>query len=77
MPRTRFYLDETRYQFLVQLAQRTGGSIAHAVRDLIDERMAAGAKRKKRADPFWKVVGAASGDGGRVAENYEDHLYGR
>lgn len=77
MHRTQLYLDETRYQFLVQWAQRTGASIAQAVRNLIDERMATETARKKQGDPFWEVVGAAAGDGSRVAENDEDSLYGR
>lgn len=77
MHRTQLYLDEARYQFLVQWAQRKGGSIAQAVRDLIDERMKAqAASRKRKADPLWKAVGLGSGDGSAVAEHYEDRLYG-
>lgn len=77
MHRTQLYLDEARYQFLVRWAQKRGESIAQAVRSLIDERMAASPPPKRRKDPIWKVVGLGSGDGSRVAENYEDYLYGK
>lgn len=77
MHRTQLYLDETRYQFLVQWAQKRGESIAQAVRDLIDERMKAAAKSRKKKDPIWKAVGLGSGDGSAVAENYKDYLYGK
>lgn len=76
--RTQLYLNETHYQFLAQWAQKRGASIAQAVRDLIDERMKAAAKlKKKKKDPFWKTVGIGSGDGSRIAENYENYLYGK
>ena len=77
MHRTQLYLDEARYQFLAQWARRKGASMAQAVRDLIDERMKAAAKEKRKKDPFWKAVGVGAGDGSRVAENYEDYLYGK
>ncbi len=74
--RTQLYLDETHYQFLAHWAQKKGASIASAVRDLIDERMRGATRlKKKKKDPFWKTVGIASGDGSRIAENYEDYLY--
>jgi len=76
--KTQLYLDETRYQFLVQWARAKGESIAQAVRDLIDERMKAGADvKKKKKDSLWKTVGIGSGDGSRVAENCKDYLYGK
>lgn len=75
--KTQLYLDEARYQFLAQWARKKGESIAQAVRDLIDERMKAAVKSKKKRDALWKAVGLGSGDGSRVAENYEDYLYGK
>ncbi|MBI5239961.1 MAG: hypothetical protein HY926_05785 [Elusimicrobia bacterium] len=77
MHRTQLYLDESRYNFLVQWARRRGDSIAQVVRDLIDERMQAAVKEKRRKDPLWKAVGMAAGDGCAVAENHKDYLYGR
>lgn len=77
MHRTQLYLDEARYQFLAQWAASRGASIAQAVRDLIDDRMKAAARAKKGKDSLWKAVGLGSGDGSRVAENYEDYLYGK
>lgn len=74
--RTQLYLDEARYQFLVQWARRRGASIAQAVRELIDERMKEAGAARKRRDSIWSAVGIGSGDGARVAENYEDYLYG-
>jgi hypothetical protein len=77
MHRTQLYLDEARYNFLIQWARRRGGSIAQAVRDLIDEHMHAAAGQRKKKDPLWKAVGSAAGDGSAVAENHKDYLYGR
>ena len=77
MHRTQLYLDESHYHFLVQWARKRGESLAQAVRDLIDERMQAAAKAKKKKDPLWKAVGMAAGDGYAVAENHKDYLYGR
>ena len=76
MHRTQLYLDETHYQFLVQCARQRGKSLAHVVRDLIDERMRIPGKGRTKRDSFWKTIGSAAGDGARVAENYEDFLYG-
>lgn len=77
MHRTQLYLSEAHYQFLAQWAQKNGESIAQAVRGLIEERMKASVKTRGKRDSFWKAVGAASGDGSRVAENHKNYLYGK
>ena len=75
--RTQLYLDEARYQFLAQWARKRGGSIAQAVRDLIDEKMKPPKGQPRKKDSIWKLVGLGAGDGAAVAENHKDYLYGK
>lgn len=72
MRRTQLYLDEARYQFLVNFAKKRKESIAQAVRDLID---AFRKKKVSKRDPLFEVCGIVK-DKPDVAENYEDYLYG-
>ena len=74
MHRTQLYLDESRYQYIISLAQKMGTSIASVFRMLIDEHIDMNSRNKN--DSFFKVVGIASGTGESVAEHYEDILYG-
>ncbi|MDP3013295.1 MAG: hypothetical protein Q8M92_03570 [Candidatus Subteraquimicrobiales bacterium] len=75
MHRTQIYLDETRYQYLVNLARRQKKSIAQVIRELVDEHVKKRAGQKEE-DSFFKVIGIAAGTGEAIAERYEDVLYG-
>lgn len=72
MRRTQLYLDEARYQFLLNLAKKKRESIAQVVRELID---AFKEKKLTKRDSLFQVCGIAK-DKTDVAENYEDYLYG-
>lgn len=74
MHRTQLYLDEQRYQYLVDLAQRKKESLAQIIRDLLDEHMKRQIK-KPTDDPLFKVVGIGKGDGQPIAKDYESYLY--
>jgi hypothetical protein len=73
--RTQVYLEESQYELLRSLARRKGRSLAAVLRDILDAYLQAPA-RATRQDPFRRVIGIGKGDGSRVAENYEDYLYG-
>ena len=74
MHRTQLYLDEPRYQYLLDLARQKKESLAQVVRDLLDEYKKRTVKQPK-ADPFFKVIGIGKGDGKPVACDYETYLY--
>ncbi|MFZ5994986.1 MAG: hypothetical protein ACOYU4_08380 [Thermodesulfobacteriota bacterium] len=75
MHRTQIYLDETRYQYVMNLAKRQKKSMAQIIRELVDEHIQKRAGQK-REDPFFQVIGTAAGTGESIAERYEDVLYG-
>jgi hypothetical protein len=75
MHRTQIYLDESLYQILRSRAKRESKTISAVIRDILGEFLGCRPPAEE-TDPFDAVIGAAEGDGSRVAENYEDYLYG-
>jgi hypothetical protein len=75
MHRTQIYLEDGQYEALRARARVLGKSLAAVIREILDEHLS-GYRRGQREDPFAGVIGIGEGDGSRVAENYEDYLYG-
>jgi hypothetical protein len=75
MHRTQIYLDDSLYQILRNRANRESKTISALIREILDEFLGI-QPRKQGTDPFDAVIGTGKGDGSRVAENYEDYLYG-
>ena len=75
MHRTQIYLEDSQYQLLRSRARREGKSLAAVIREILGKHLAGRADDRNR-DEFADVVGIGEGDGARVAENYEDYLYG-
>jgi hypothetical protein len=75
MHRTQIYLEEGHYRILLNRARRDGKTISALIREIVDEHFGFGSE--KRSDPFDDVIGIGKGDGSRVAENYEEYLYGK
>jgi len=76
MHRTQIYLEDGQYQLLRARARSQGRSLAAVIRQILDDHLA-GQPGPGATDEFTRVIGIAEGDGSRVAENYEDYLYGR
>ena len=55
MHKTQVFLDEYRYRYLVEYAKKKGITLAQAIRDLIDERIA-DENAAKVADSFQKAT---------------------
>ena len=72
MHRTQIYLEDTQYRLLREKARRQGTSLASVIRQILEEHLAG----RREKDEFASVIGIGEGDGSRVAENYEDYLYG-
>ena len=73
MHRTQIYLEDSQYRLLKEKARRQGTSLAAVIRLILEEHLAAAPSEN---DEFASVIGIGEGDGSRVAENYEDYLYG-
>jgi hypothetical protein len=50
-------------------------SLAAVIRKILDDYLG-GDRGREDTDEFHAVIGIGEGDGSRVAENYEDYLYG-
>ena len=68
-------LEDWQYQSLRETAARTHKHLSSLVRDIISEKLSA-KKSDLKDDPIFSIVGMASGDGTRVAENHDEILYG-
>ena len=75
MHRTQIYLEDSQYELLRARARREGKSLAAVIREILDAFLGQGAGPRD-SDEFRSVIGIGAGDGARVAENYEDYLYG-
>ena len=75
MHRTQIYLEDIHYQVLLNRARRDGKTLSALIREILDEHLGFGPGKGK--DPLSDVIGIGKGDGSRVAENYEDYLYGK
>jgi len=75
MHRTQLYLENSQYEALRARARSRGKSLAAVIREILDEHLA-GYPAREREDGFAGAIGIGEGDGSRVAENYEDYLYG-
>ena len=75
MHRTQIYLEEGHYELLRARARREGKSLAAVIREILSDHLGAGRKHRER-DECAGAIGIGAGDGSRVAENYEDYLYG-
>ena len=75
MHRTQIYLEDAQYEVLRGRARREGKSLAAVIREILDEYLG-GPRPRSTRDRFSDVVGIGEGDGSRVAENYEEYLYG-
>lgn len=75
MHRTQIYLEDGQYEMLRAQARREGKSLAAVIREILSEYLGGG-QRRPSTDDFNAVIGIGEGDGSRVAENYEDYLYG-
>jgi len=75
MHRTQIYLEDGQYEMLRTQARREGKSLAAVIREILSEYLGGG-QRRPSTDDFNAVIGIGAGDGSRVAENYEDYLYG-
>jgi predicted DNA-binding ribbon-helix-helix protein len=73
--RTQVYLEDAQYEMLRGRARREGKSLAAVIREILDEHLGGSGSRGTN-DRFSDVVGIGEGDGSRVAENYEEYLYG-
>jgi len=72
--RTQLYLDETRYRYLVDRAEREGVSLAEVVRRLIDEEIAQPKSRRKTKFLDMCLDGFTTGrkDG---STRHDDYIY--
>jgi plasmid stability protein len=75
MHRTQIYLEDVQYELLRARARREGQSLAAVIRKILTDHLG-GHRGGPRKDEFDAVIGIGEGDGARVAENYEDYLYG-
>ncbi len=75
MHRTQIHLEDSQYELLRAQARREGKSLAAVIRKILSEYLGGGQLRPS-TDDFHAVIGIGEGDGSRVAENYEDYLYG-
>ena len=75
MHRTQIYLEDGQYEMLRARARREGTSLAAVIRKILDDHLG-GDRGREEADDFGAVIGIGKGDGSRVAESYEDYLYG-
>jgi hypothetical protein len=75
MHRTQIYLADDQYQTLRARARREGRSLAAVIRGILSDHLEGDPGYPER-DGFSEVVGIGEGDGSRVAENYEEYLYG-
>ncbi len=75
MHRTQIYLEDGQYELLRARARREGKSLAAVIREILSKHLGAGRDSRGR-DGFDAVIGIGKGDGSRVAENFEEYLYG-
>jgi len=75
MHRTQIYLEDSQYEMLRARARHEGTSLAAVIRKILNDYLG-GDRSRKDSDDFRAVIGIGEGDGSRVAENYEDYLYG-
>lgn len=74
--RTQLYLDDLQYRFLKDVARSEKKSIASIIREWINERRQCKVIRNYSKDRFFKLQGLfASGDP-KMAEKFDDYLYG-
>ena len=74
--RTQLYLDDDQYQYLKQLSQSQGKSIAQIVREWIEKKRKTRINKKYENDPFFKIRGVFGSGKGDIARNFDDYLYG-
>lgn len=75
MHRTQIYLEDGQYELLRARARRENKTLAAVIREILDAFLRGEGTRAK-SDEFRSLIGIGKGDGSRVAENYEDYLYG-
>lgn len=68
--RTQIYLEPEQHQHLKEEAHRRGVSLAHLLRQLVDE--ATGSRRT--AGDLTRIIGLGASGGGDIARHKDDYL---
>jgi hypothetical protein len=75
MHRSQILLEEWQYEYLNDKARREGKSISQIVRELITERIETHHGETWEDDPFFDIIGMASGDGSPVGRDHDKYIY--
>lgn len=74
--RTQLYLDDDQYRYLKDTARREKKSIARLVREWIEQRRQARVQKGHKNDALLKVRGLFASGQTKMAELFDDYLYG-
>jgi hypothetical protein len=75
MHRSQILLEEWQYEFLRDISSREETSISQIVRELVSSWIESRRAETWESDPFFDIIGMASGDGCPASLDHDHYLY--